>query len=155
MQGPGWSSSNFPFKRGTFQGDPFSPVLFIMVFDPIIRYLKQYEESQGYDLNGKRIITLPYADDFILVTNHKARQQKLMNDVSRITKSMNFELKLPKCKTLSINGGVMEEVVFKIDGSPLTSVKNSPEKFLGSWIPARQGKVLIESENVLKICLTI
>ena len=43
-------------------------------------------------------------------------------------------MKLPKCKTLSISGGSVKEVVFQIDGRPLTMVKDSPEKFLGTWI---------------------
>lgn len=134
VQGPGWKSDTFRFRKGTFQGDPFSPVLFIMVFNPIIQYLKQFEPTHGYLLNGHRYITLPYADDFILVTTDKRRHQKMMNDIARITSSMNLQLKPPKCKTLSICGGRSKEVPFSINDNVLTYVKDKPEKFLGSWI---------------------
>ena len=132
VQVPGWSSENFRFKKGTFQGDPFSPVLFILVFNPIIQYLKQYEESHGYLLNGNIYITLPYADDFILVTTDKRKHQKLLDEIAKITCSMNLELS--KCKSMSISGGKPSVVPFTIKGAALKHVKDSPEMFLGSYI---------------------
>ena len=109
VQGPDWRSDKFRFARGTFQGDPFSPILFILVFNPIIERLKQYENTYGYKLNGHNYITLPYADDFILVTTDKRRHQKLMNEIADITESMNFQLKISKCKSMSISGGKPKE----------------------------------------------
>ena len=35
---------------------------------------------------------------------------------------------------------IMKQVVFEIDGAPLIIVKNSPEKFLGSWITSSSGE---------------
>lgn len=134
VQGPDWSSQRFSFKKGTFQGDPFSPVLFILVFNPIIQYLKQYEDTHGYLLNGNRYITLPYADDFILITNDKRRHQKLLDEILKITDSMNLTLKLSKCKSMSISAGKSNAVPFTIGGTPLTFVKDSPELFLGSYV---------------------
>ncbi len=134
VQGPGWKSEPFRFKKGTFQGDPLSPILFILVFNPIVQYLKQFETSHGYCLNDQHIITLPYADDFILVTNNKLKHQKLMNEISRITKSMDLHLKPSKCKTLSICSGQAKPIPYTIEGKQLTLVKDSAEKFLGSWI---------------------
>ena len=40
VQALGSSSETFKFKKGIFQSDPFSPLLFILVFNPIIQYLK-------------------------------------------------------------------------------------------------------------------
>ena len=34
-----FSSDGFPFKRGVFQGYPLSPIIFLMVFNPIIEFL--------------------------------------------------------------------------------------------------------------------
>ena len=33
IKGPGWLSTPFDFKRGVFQGDPLSPIIFLMVFN--------------------------------------------------------------------------------------------------------------------------
>ena len=38
VKGPLWESTNFSFRRGVFQGDPLSPVIFLMTFNPIIDF---------------------------------------------------------------------------------------------------------------------
>ena len=45
VKGPNWMSSPFDFKRGVFQGDPLSPIIFLTVFNPIVQHLKSIEEA--------------------------------------------------------------------------------------------------------------
>ena len=47
-----WISDEFSFNKGVFQGDPLSPIIFLLCFNPIIEDLKKFEESDGYCLNG-------------------------------------------------------------------------------------------------------
>ena len=35
-----WKSDPFSFKRGFFQGDQLGPVIFLLVFNPILQYLQ-------------------------------------------------------------------------------------------------------------------
>ena len=72
---PNWRSNPFKFCRGVFQGDPVSPVIFLMAFNPVLLHLKLQEETIGYKLNNAHIVTLPYADDFCLITTHKSTHQ--------------------------------------------------------------------------------
>ena len=65
VKGPNWFSEPFRFKKGVFQGDPLSPIIFLAVFNPIIQHLKIMETQYGYNLNGTKYITLPFADDFV------------------------------------------------------------------------------------------
>ena len=58
-----WVSKIFKMSKGTFQGDPLSPTIFNMIFNPLLEYLEA-NESSGYKLGEKYFITLPYADDF-------------------------------------------------------------------------------------------
>ena len=82
ITGPSWTTTKFPFRTGTFQGDPLSPMIFILVFNPIIQYLKLKEDRYGYKLNGNSVITLPYADDFNLIANNKRTHNgSLMNSI--------------------------------------------------------------------------
>ena len=128
-----WTAEPFSFKRGVFQGDPLSPIIFLMVFNPIIQHLKLKEDS-GYSLNGMKFITLPFADDFCLITSDKRKHQKTMNQILEITQSMNLQLKPVKCKTISIRCGVPCEVQFSLGSDVLKTVKEAPEKFLGCQI---------------------
>ena len=134
ITGPSWTTTKFPFRTGTFQGDPLSPVIFILVFNPIIQYLKLKEDRYGYKLNGNSVITLPYADDFNLITNNKRTHQRLINELHSITSSMNLTLKPEKCKNLSICSGFPKIVPFSLGGKDLDSIKNSPMKFLGACV---------------------
>ena len=134
MRGPTWSSEPFRFNKGVFQGDPLSPIIFLIVFDPIIQHLKIVESQYGYDLNGTRYITLPFADDFCLITTHKRTHQRLMNELSELTASMNLTLKPVKCKSLSICSGKPKAIKFSIGDNKLKSVQDAPEKFLGVLI---------------------
>jgi hypothetical protein len=119
-----------------FQGDPLSPIIFLVVFNPIIQYLKLKEEF-GYNLDGTKYITLPFADDFCLISSDKRKHQKFMNEIFDITQSMNLQLKPVKCKTISIRSGVPCELSFNLGQDILKTVKDAPEKFLGCQITFR------------------
>ena len=134
ITGPSWTTTKFPFRTGTFRGDPLSPVIFILVFNPIIQYLKLKEDRYGYKLNGNSVITLPYADDFNLITNNKITLQRLIYELHSITFSMNLKLKPEKCKNLSICSGSPKIVPFSLGGKDLDSIKNSPMQFLGACV---------------------
>ena len=85
-----WSSVPFRFRRGVFQGEPYSPIIFLISFNLLIQYLKTFEEQYGYKMTIKddnneliksqRIITTPFKDNFKLLTGHKLRHQKLQDD---------------------------------------------------------------------------
>ena len=48
-----WESDFFQFLKGVFQGDPLSGVIFLVVFNPILEYIKTHKEKQGYQLSTK------------------------------------------------------------------------------------------------------
>ena len=64
-----FKSEEFSFKRGVFQGDPLSPIIFLLAFNPVLKSLQE-ELGSGYNLRGENFITLPYADDFCLITTN-------------------------------------------------------------------------------------
>ena len=105
-----------------------------MVFDPLIQHLKLKEETRGYNLKGKRYITLPFANDFCLLPADKRKHQKLMTEVLDLTRSMNLTLKPVKCKTMSIRSGSPDDCTFVIGDTTLQYLKDAPETFLGSTV---------------------
>lgn len=129
VQTPSWTSNSFSFKRGVFQGDPLSPTIFLMVFNPVLLHLKNMEEKFGYNLdNGTSstsLITLPYADDFCLITTHKKTHQNIINSIHSNITSMGMRLKPVKCRSLSISAGQPKDVPFYIGETefPLSKMK--------------------------------
>ena len=92
-----FSTDGVPFKRGVFQGDSLSPIIFLMVFNPIIELL-QSKNDCGFNLNGEKIITLPYADDFCLITTDLRKHQKIQNEIKSKIESIGMRLKPVKCR---------------------------------------------------------
>ena len=119
--------------RGIFQGDPLSPLVFILCFDPIIQFLK-VNSTFGYDLDGTRIITAPFADDFCLVTGNKRSHQRLLNEIDHHIKSMGLRLKPSKCRSLSFSSGKFNDVIFSVGDDQISSVGNEVHKYLGAVI---------------------
>ena len=96
-----WVSEQFSFNKGVFQGDPLSPIIFLICFNPILEKLKQMEVNYGYDINGERVITLPFADDFNLITTDKRRHQLMFRCLQHLW-TMGLKLKPSKCRSLLI-----------------------------------------------------
>lgn len=107
-------------------------VIFLMCFNPIVEYLKQCEVSDGYCLNDVHYISLPFADDFNLVTREIRKHRKLMVRLHELTTSMGLKLKPRKCRSLSIRAGTSVEEVFFLGVDGILSVLHDRyHKFLG------------------------
>ena len=126
-----WKSEPFKFRRGVFQGDPLSPIIFLMVFNPILLDLKNKADRVGYKLGDISYVTLPYADDFCLLTTHLKTHQNLISDITTKIESMGMRLKPSKCRGLSISRGRAEDVPFSIRDFRIPSICDEEQKFLG------------------------
>ena len=147
-----WISDPFPFKKGIFQGDPLSPIIFIMCFNPIIEYL-QTEKMHGYIMNDMRYITAPFADDFCLITRNKKTHQRLINKIQDLTTSMGLTLKPVKCRSLSIQAGRPTDIPFTIGANVVPTLFESEHKFLGSLVTAKNTD--LDVFNYIKDKLTL
>ena len=128
-----FQSEPFQFRRGVTQGDPMSPIIFILAFNPIIDFILK-QDNYGYELNGKKIITLPYADDFCLVTTNMRVQQRLISEINNHIQGMGMRLKPVKCRSFSIQQGKPTVIHFNIGDSVIPSIHEEEQKFLGKVI---------------------
>ena len=137
-----WESEIFKFLKGVFQGDPFSGVIFLIIFNPIIEWIKKHKETHGYELTTETsamyVNTTPFADDFNIMSRNSIKHQQIVKDVEEKLKSMGLVLKAPKCRSLSLKGGKTANVPFNLTktGGPVViqSVLDKPMKFLGSEV---------------------
>ena len=92
----------------------------------------KFEESDGYGLEGKFFISLPFADDFNLITRDVCKHRRLMARLQDLTSSMGLKLKPRKCKSLSIKAGKSVDIGFLLGDSLIGSILNDAyHKFLG------------------------
>ena len=109
-----------------------------MVFNPVLLQLKNMEEKFGYKLHSDNkttpVITLPYADDFCVLTTNMRTHQNIIDDISKNIISMGMRLKPSKCRSLSIRSGKAVDVSFHIGDSRIPSICDEEEKFLGKLL---------------------
>jgi len=128
-----WKSHPFKFHKGIFQGDPWSPIIFLIVFNPLLEKLSTLKEK-GYNMNDHKIITTPFADDFNLITSDKRQHQWIINNLQSWTVSMKLKLKPIKCVSLSIASGKPVLNNFFLGNERIQTLESNNHKFLGSTI---------------------
>ena len=101
---------NVKIKRGIFQGDSLSPLLFCLALDPLSKILK--EHSIGYDLsrgrtkkNNKKINHLLFMDDLKLYAKSDQKLSQLIQTVHNFSRDINMEFGLDKCNKCTIKKG--------------------------------------------------
>ena len=149
------------FLKGVFQGNPYSGVIFLIIFNPIIEYLKKHKESHGYSLSTKEngvmnVITTPFADDFNILTRDKSLHQQIVTDVQNKLKTMGLALKPRKCCSLSIIHGKTAKDPFFLhnnDGQPMViaSVEDEPMTFLCSEVAGVNSPSEMADQITLKL----
>jgi hypothetical protein len=140
-----WRSENFRFEKGVFQGDPSGPIIFLACFNPILEKLESLRLTKGFNHLGLHHITLPFADDFNLLTGHKVTHQNIIKQIACWAISMGLVLKPRKCKSLSIKAGCSAVVEFSLGDYAMASIMQNPYmKFLGGFITYNKMKLGLE-----------
>ena len=110
---------NVPIRRGIFQGDSLSPLLFIMCLFPLSHTILQ--KSCGYQLNANTIagtdrnnldnVTinhLLYVDDIKLYSKSEKSLRKMIAQVKEFSDNIKMEFGFEKCKIVNINRGKLD-----------------------------------------------
>ena len=121
-------------KRGIFQGDSLSPLLFVMCMMPLSILLKK--EKAGYDLgkNRGKINHLLYMDDLKLYARNKKETDALISTTQIYSKDICMEFGIGKCVHIMLQRGkvVSEGGLEILDGQCIDEVDGETGyKYLG------------------------
>lgn len=96
-------------RRGIFQGDSLSPLLFVISMIPLTQIL--HKTGAGYQLGkeGEKINHLLYMDDLKLYGKSKAEIRQLVTAVSEFSKDICMEFGLAKCAAMVMEHGKMRD----------------------------------------------
>lgn len=123
-----------PIRRGIFQGDALSPLLFIMSMIPISTTLRRMKK--GYEMEkGKDMIShLLYMDDLKLYAKTEEGMKSMTNTVRIISEDVAMSFGLDKCASVLMMRGrlVTGGDIILSDGTRIKEIdENVGYKYLG------------------------
>ena len=96
-------STPINIRRGIFQGDSLSPLLFCMALFPLSKLIKRH--NYGYKCHGKTISHLFYMDDLKLFAKNDKELRELMNIVKSFSDTIKMQFNAEKCAKVSVKRG--------------------------------------------------
>uniref|UniRef100_A0A1X7SMI5 Reverse transcriptase domain-containing protein n=1 Tax=Amphimedon queenslandica TaxID=400682 RepID=A0A1X7SMI5_AMPQE len=128
-------------KRGIFQGDSLSPLLFVICMIPLTLVLR--ENEAGYELKdgGGKVNHLLFMDDLKLFGKNETQIESLVDTVQLVSRDVGMEFGIKKCGVLCLKRGVVVECegIELPDGEVMRSVESEGYKYLG----------ILEMDNIL------
>ena len=96
-------------KRGIFQGDSLSPLLFIIGLIPLSSILQK--DPAGYQFNSKvKVNHLLFMDDLKIYGRNEAETERLTNTVNIFTRDIGMEFGIDKCAHATMKRGKLSSV---------------------------------------------
>ena len=139
---PGWRTEltangemlgEVEIRRGIFQGDSLSPLLFVVAMIPLTSLLKR--EAMGYKFGsqGRKINHLLFMDDLKLFGRDKEEVDKLVEVVNTFSRDIRMEFGLDKCAVLEVKSGRQTECegIELPDGKKIEEAEERGYKYLG------------------------
>lgn len=99
-------SDPLDLQRGTRQGCPLSPALFLLAAEPLIQDIKKNKDISGVNINGTTVKLAAYADDVLIITENPNTSIKgLMASIDAYSAYAGYKLNKDKseCKPLNVH----------------------------------------------------
>ena len=100
-------SDNINIKRGIFQGDSLSPLLFCISLIPLSLELNSL--GYGYKIRTERITHLFYMDDLKLYAKDDNKLEGLLRIVKGFSDDIGMEFRLSKCAKATFKRGKLQK----------------------------------------------
>ena len=92
----GKSTGYFKIQRGTRQGDPLAPYIFLMIIEVISTIVNQNPEIKGIEVNGTTIKQCLFADDTTFFLQDIDSLQTLINTLNTFGKYSSLQVNYDK-----------------------------------------------------------
>ena len=120
-------------RRGIFQGDSFSPLLFVMAMIPLTVVLKKIEAGYRFSGSREKVNHLLFMDDLKLYGQNEKELDILVGKVKEYSDDIGMQFGLDKCGVLVVERGVRkrcEEIVLP-GGDRIKEIDEGGYKYLG------------------------
>uniref|UniRef100_A0A670KC70 Reverse transcriptase domain-containing protein n=1 Tax=Podarcis muralis TaxID=64176 RepID=A0A670KC70_PODMU len=138
-------TNSFMITKGTRQGCPLSPLLFIMVLEVILKKIRETSEIRGIKIGKKEYKVKAYADDLVVTIEEPLeRINTVMDLMEEFGKLSGFKLNKTKTKMLIKN--LDEQSQNKIE--LVSGIKIAKKvKYLGIWVSTKNINLVEDNYN--------
>ena len=126
----GQSLGDVNIRRGIFQGDSLSPLLFVVCLIPLSVILRKTKGKYQLGKEGESINYLLFMDDLKLYGNDERQIDSLINTVRVFSDDIRMEFGLKKCGVVVMKRGKVVKYDLP-DGRRMKSVEEDGYKYLG------------------------
>uniref|UniRef100_A0A803TZ64 Reverse transcriptase domain-containing protein n=1 Tax=Anolis carolinensis TaxID=28377 RepID=A0A803TZ64_ANOCA len=136
----GQQSNLIQIEKGTRQGCPLSPLIFIFALEILIRNIRKDGQLKGTKVRTQEYKVRAFADDIICFIEEPCNQiTKWISKIENFGKVAGFFINKEKTKILTKN--ITKEKQCKLE--ELTGLKTVTKvKYLGIWITAKNAQLL-------------
>uniref|UniRef100_A0A803TUD7 Reverse transcriptase domain-containing protein n=1 Tax=Anolis carolinensis TaxID=28377 RepID=A0A803TUD7_ANOCA len=136
----GQETGKIKINKGTRQGCPLSPLLFIFALEVLLKAINKDENLQGIRLDKQNYKLRAFADDLIcIIENPRQNIQKWIMKIEEIGNVAGFKINMNKTKILTKN---ISKVKQKELGETSGFETPTKIKYLGIWISAKNNQLL-------------
>ena len=127
----GTSLGTVDIKRGIFQGDSLSPLIFVICMIPMSKVLRN--AKAGYRLGDMKINHLLFMDDLKMFAKSKNEIDSLVSTVQVISQDIGMQFGINKCGVIIMKRGklVKSEDIRLTNGESIKEVSDQGYKYLG------------------------
>lgn len=120
-------------KRGIFQGDTFSPLLFVIALIPLTIILNKTGIGYKLEKKGPEINHLLFMDDLKLFAKNEEQVDSLVQTVHLCCKDIGMEFGISKCAVVTMQRGKHRESrgIILPTGETIADPEESGYKYLG------------------------
>ena len=153
----GESLGTVNIKRGIFQGDSLSPLIFVICMIPLSKVLRK--AKAGYRLGDVKINHLLFMDDLKMFAKNKNEIERLVSTVQVISQDIGMQFGVKKCGvTIMKRGKLVEcEDIELTNGESIKEVGDEGYKYLGMLeldkIKEKEMKELFRTEYLRRVNL--
>uniref|UniRef100_A0A803TU16 Reverse transcriptase domain-containing protein n=1 Tax=Anolis carolinensis TaxID=28377 RepID=A0A803TU16_ANOCA len=140
-------SDEIRIEKGTRQGCPLSPLIFIFALEILLKNIQADKDLRGARINFKDYKLRAFADDLICIVEEPRKNiQKWLNKVQEFGDLAGFHLNKKKTKILTKNITKSNQKALQEEAGTEVSSKI---KYLGIWITNKNAQ-LLENNYYLK-----
>ena len=150
-------------KRGIFQGDSLSPLVFVLALIPLNLILRKAKAAYEFSGSKEKINNLLFMDDLKLYSRNEKELDSLVQTIRIFSKDIGMEFGIEKCAVLVIEKGkIVKSVGIELpDGKVTKSLQEGEsykylgileaDRFLGEEVKLKVSKEYFRSlKKVLK-----